>query len=149
MKGRVLDTRFSIALHLLILISESDRPMPSAEMARSVGTNPSFARKILGCLKRAGFITSKRGVSGFALVQPVNEITLLQVYEAVYGDGGIELFDIHKNPNDKCLVGRYIRPTLQDAFDDIQREAEQQMRQMTVADCIADMRRRAAADGAL
>lgn len=144
-----MDTRFSIALHLLILISESDVPLSSAEMARSVGTNPSFVRKVLGTLKKAGFITSRRGAAGFALAKPIEDITLLQVYAAVYGESNVEFFGMHKNPNDECLVGRYIHPTLGDAFGVIQAEAEEKMAETTVADCIADMRKRAKADGVL
>lgn len=136
-------------MHLLILISESDVPLSSAEMARSVGTNPSFVRKVLGTLKKAGLITSKRGAAGFSLVRPVEDITLLQVYEAVYGESNMALFGMHKNPNDECLVGRYIHPTLGDAFGAIQAEAEEKMSATTVADCIADMRKRAQADGIL
>ncbi len=144
-----MDTGFSIALHLLILISESETPLSSAAMAASVGTNPSFVRKILGALKRAGLITSRRGAAGFALVRPAADVTLLQVYKAVYGKGEVEIFPMHGNPNDECLVGRYIHPTLGEVFGAIRAEAERKMAATTVADCIADMRNRAKTDGAI
>ncbi len=48
-----MDTKFSVAVHALILISESPEPIDSEKMARSVGTNASYIRKILGLLKKA------------------------------------------------------------------------------------------------
>lgn len=134
---------------MLILISESASPLSSTEMANSVGTNPSFVRKVLGPLKKAGFITSRRGAKGFVLVQAADDISLLQIYEALYGSDKVCFFEMHKNPNDKCLVGRYIRPTLDNTFESIQGQVEAKMAETMVADCIADMRQRAKSDGAL
>ena len=48
----MMDTRFSSAIHMLILISEAEVPMTSAEIAKSVGTNPSYIRRITGLLKK-------------------------------------------------------------------------------------------------
>ena len=48
-----MDTKFSVAVHVLILISESPNPMNSDQMAVSVGTNASYIRKILAILKKA------------------------------------------------------------------------------------------------
>lgn len=135
-----MDTRFAIAIHLLILISESEAPMSSAQMAESVGTNPSFVRKVLGALKRAGLIDSRRGATGFTLAMPVADITLLMVYEAIYGTPEVTLFGVHKNPNDECLVGRYIKPTLDEVFGKVEREARARMEETTMAECIGDMR---------
>ena len=143
------DTRFSIAIHLLVLISEADMPMSSANMAQSVGTNPSFVRKILSSLKREGLLKSHRGRAGFSLAQPAANTTLLQIYQAVYETGDDEIFGMHKNPSDKCLVGRYITPTLNDAFKGIRGATEKKMAETTLADCINDMRKMAKRDGAL
>ena len=42
-----MDTKFSVAVHVLILISESPDPLNSDPMAGSVGTNASYIRKYL------------------------------------------------------------------------------------------------------
>ncbi len=78
-----MDTRFSVAVHVLILISESPRPIGSEKMAQSVGTNASYIRKILGVLKKADIVSSHRGVAGFSLSVPPEQLTLLRVYQAV------------------------------------------------------------------
>ena len=46
-----MDTKFSVAVHVLILISKSPEVMNSDQMAGSVGTNASYIRKILSLLK--------------------------------------------------------------------------------------------------
>ena len=53
---RNMDTKFSVAVHVLILISESPPPINSDQMALSVGTNASYVRKILALLKKAGIV---------------------------------------------------------------------------------------------
>lgn len=35
----------------------------------------------------------------------------------------IHLFDVHRNPNDECIVGRHIRPTPAAMFGDIEATA--------------------------
>ena len=47
-----MDTRFSSAIHTLILIAEAEVPMSSEQIAGSVGTNASYIRKITGLLKK-------------------------------------------------------------------------------------------------
>ncbi len=41
-----MDTRFSVAIHTSVLISEADIPMSSEEIVVSVGTNSSYIRKL-------------------------------------------------------------------------------------------------------
>ena len=68
-----MDTRFSSAIHMLILISESTEPLTSEDIAASVGTNASYIRKIIGLLKKKDIIESHRGVSGFTLKPKASE----------------------------------------------------------------------------
>lgn len=56
-----MDTKFSVAVHVLILISGSQPPINSNQMAGSVGTNASYIRKILALLKRAGIVEGHQG----------------------------------------------------------------------------------------
>ena len=111
-----MDTKFSIAIHILILISESSNPMNSDQMAGSAGTNASYIRKILALLKRAGIVDSRRGIGGYSLALPPEQLTLLQIYQAVTEETNVHLLDIHQNPNDQCVVGRHIQPVLTGVF---------------------------------
>ncbi|MGN0631947.1 MAG: Rrf2 family transcriptional regulator [Ruminococcus sp.] len=62
-----MDTKFSVAVHILILISESPDVMNSDQMAGSVGTNASYIRKILSLLKKAAIVDGHGRSSGYSL----------------------------------------------------------------------------------
>lgn len=137
-----MDTKFSIAIHILILISESSNPMNSDQMAGSVGTNASYIRKILALLKRAGIVDSRRGIGGYSLALPPEQLTLLQIYQAVTEETNVHLLDIHQNPNDQCVVGRHIQPVLTGVFADTEAVFARSLAGKTLADCIAGIRKR-------
>ena len=137
-----MDTKFSVAVHVMILISESPTPLNSDQMAESVGTNASYIRKILALLKKAEIVDSHRGISGYSLTVVPEKLTLLQIYQAVMEEPKIHLLDIHQNANDRCIVGRHIRPVLIDMFADIEQAFALSLAGKTLADCIADIRKR-------
>lgn len=135
----MMDTKFSSAIHMLILISEAETPMTSEEIAMSVGTNASYIRKVTGLLKKKGIIESRQGVSGFQLVIRPEELTLYEVYQAVSETEQVHVFDLHQNPNDQCIVGKHIRPVLTDVFRSVEEKAEQKLKNTTLRDCMDRM----------
>ena len=142
-----MDTRFSSAIHILIMIAGSDRPLTSEDIANSVGSNPSYIRKVTGLLKKKGILDSRRGVHGFSLLIPPEELALYAVYRAINESDEVHVFDLHQNPNDECIVGRHIRPVLRETFREVEEKAEQQLRQTTLADCMDKMRIRMSQGG--
>ena len=137
-----MDTKFSVAVHVLILISESPNPLNSDQMAGSVGTNASYIRKILALLKKGEIVDGHRGISGYSLTVAPEQLTLLQIYQVVMEKSNIHLLDIHQNPSDQCIVGRHIRPALTETFTDIEDVFARSLAGQTLADCIADIRNR-------
>ena len=136
-----MDTKFSSAIHMLILISEAETPMTSEEIAVSVGTNASYIRKVTGLLKNKGIIESRQGVGGFRLLVRPEALTLHDVYQAVSDTDQVHVFDLHQNPNDQCIVGKHIRPVLTDVFRSVEEKAEEELRNTTLQDCMDRMRR--------
>ncbi len=134
-----MDTKFSSAIHMLILISEAETPMTSEEIAVSVGTNASYIRKVTGLLKKKGIIESRQGASGYRLLVKPEELALYEVYQAVSETEQVHLFDLHQNPNDQCIVGKHIRPVLTDVFRSVEAKAEQELRNTTLRDCMDRM----------
>ena len=119
-----MDTRFSSAIHTLIMIAGAETPMTSDQIAESVGTNASYVRKITGLLKKQGIIDSRQGISGFTLLVEPEELSLLDIYQAIAETEQVHVFDLHQNPNDECIVGRHIQPVLTDVFRGIEETAE-------------------------
>lgn len=134
------DTRLSSTIHMLILISEAEKPMTSEEIATSVGTNASYIRKITGLLKKKGIIDSHQGSRGFHLLIRPEDLTLYEVYRAISETETVHVFDLHQNPNDQCIVGKHIRPVLTEVFRGIEEKAEQELKQTTLRDCMSKMK---------
>ena len=137
-----MDTKFSSAIHALILISESAKPLTSQEIAASVGTNASYIRKLIGLLKKRDIVESRRGVGGFTIKPKTAELTLLQIYQAVQETETPRILDIHQNPSDACIVGRHIRPVLTELFTQVEDVFSRALAEKTLADCIGLMRKR-------
>lgn len=136
-----MDTKFSVAVHVLILISESLDPVNSDQMAGSVGTNASYIRKVLSFLKKSGIVDGHKGRSGYTLTEAPDRLTLLKIYQSVMEEEEPHLLDIHQNPNDQCIVGRHIRPTLAGMFADMEEAFADALAGKTLADCIEGIRR--------
>ena len=137
-----MDTKFSVAVHILILISESPPPINSDQIAMRVGTNASYVRKILALLKKAGIVHGHQGISGYSLLFAPKRLTLLQIYQAVMEQPKPHLLDVHQNPSDRCIVGQHIRTVLTGMFADVEDTFARSLSDKTLADCIADIRKR-------
>ena len=135
-----MDTKFSTAIHTLILISESEMPMNSEQIATSVGTNASYIRKLTTRLRKSGIIEGRRGISGFKLVKKPEDISLLDIYDSVMETESLHIFDIHQNPNDECIVGHNIRPVLNGMFRNMEERVENELSSITLKDAINNMR---------
>ena len=135
-----MDTRFSSAIHTLIMIAGAETPMTSDQIAESVSTNASYIRKITGLLKKQGIIDSRQGISGFTLLVEPEKLSLLRIYQAIAETEEVHVFDLHQNPNDECIVGRHIQPVLTDVFRGIEEKAEQELNNTSLADCLQKMK---------
>lgn len=132
-----MDTKFSVALHMLIYISETQNEATSQQLATSVNTNSSHIRKISVLLKQEGLINSFQGKSGFVLAKPSNEITLADIYYAVYKEKHI--LHVHGHPNLECPVGANIKPVIEPIFNKTQQVFMQELKQITLQDVIEQL----------
>ena len=137
-----LSSRFAVAVHILTLLElDGGTPLTSAYIAASVRTDPAVIRRLLTLLARAGLTRSRLGAGGGTLpAGPAGEVTLLDVYRAV--EAG-EVFTHHREtPSPICLVGRHIQASLQTHMDAGTRALEAELATTTIADMLADIRRR-------
>lgn len=138
-----VSSRFTIAVHIFSCIDTfgGERKITSDFLAMSIQVNPVIIRKLLGQLKDAGLITVQRGSGGASLAKPAEDITLLDVFNAVESLDNGKLFHFHENPNPDCPVGRSVHPVLDSRLDDIQSAMEREMQSVTLADIFADTRK--------
>ena len=134
-----ISSRFTIAVHALICIEtfKNDYKVTSDFLASSVNVNPVVIRRLLQQLKKAGIVNVIRGSGGAEVKKPLNEITLLDIYNAVECVEG-ELFHFHENPSKLCPVGKNIHAILDTRLEEIQRAMENEMKSVTIQDVIND-----------
>lgn len=128
-----ISTRFSIAVHTLSLIHSFPNECTGDYIAGSVGTNPVVIRRIMGMLKKAGFIDVRPGVGGASLLKSPQDITLLDIYRAVHVVDDNRLFRFHEEPNVRCPVGRNIEAALQSEMDEAQLALENRLAETTLS----------------
>ncbi|HFI0343267.1 TPA: Rrf2 family transcriptional regulator [Streptococcus suis] len=134
-----MDTKFSVALHILTMISESSDVMTSQALATSVGTNASYIRKVIALLKNAGIIQSQQGKAGYELSKDPADISLLDIYYATQEVTHIQLFQQHQHANQSCPVGRHIAGAVQPIFATIEQDLQDRLSQESLAQVIANL----------
>jgi Rrf2 family transcriptional regulator, cysteine metabolism repressor len=78
--------RYGARFMLDLAMHEGDEPVLLRELAERQGLSVKYLEQLVGPLRRAGLVRSKRGVSGgFNLARPPEEIRLLEIVEAVEG----------------------------------------------------------------
>jgi Rrf2 family protein len=99
----------SMALHSLVLMAQQpDRSMSVREIVTRLPVSSAHLAKVLQRLARIGLLDSVRGPKGgFRLSRRPDQVTLLEVYEAVDGPlrpGGC-MFDHPACPAGQCIFG--------------------------------------------
>lgn len=135
----MMDTKFSVALHILTMISESKKILSSQALAESVGTNASYIRKVIALLKNTGLITSHQGRSGYQLSKSPKEISLLEIYFATQEVNRINLFQIHQNANQDCPVGKHIESAMSLIFSSVEQQLEKELGDQTLETLITNL----------
>ena len=129
-------TRLSDAVHILAFLAlHPGANLTSERIAESIQTNPGYVRQLMSALRRGGLLTSVKGHPRPALTREPEQITLLDVYRAVEGDKPILHQDTHTNP--ACGVGVNIQLALADCYQEVQKSAEEKMREITLAQILA------------
>lgn len=137
-----ISSKFTIGVHLLAVIDYlgKDEKVTSSVLAGSIGVNPVIVRNVMGNLKEAGLISISQGKSGISLTKEPAEITFFDVYRAVDCVNEDGLFHFHENPNPECPIGRNIHKAMDSKLENIQKQMEDEMKKITLADVMTDIR---------
>lgn len=135
--------QFTVAAHIMAALAyQPERKIPSAVLARSVNANPTFVRKSLSKLSKAGLIVTTRGKSGAStLSRSPRRITLLDVYRA---SAAPQAFAIHEYPVEKkCPISCGIKECMSGVLARAQSSFEKTLAGITVADLLGDLHKKA------
>ena len=80
----MVNQQFAFAVHIVAMLAYSGETLDSRTIATSIKTNPVVVRRLLLALRKAGLISTITGKNGGAtLAKPPNQISLLDIFEAV------------------------------------------------------------------
>ncbi|KRN94182.1 Rrf2 family transcriptional regulator [Pediococcus stilesii] len=130
--------KLSDAIHILAFLDiYKNGDLSSKMIASSIETNASTVRSLMSDLKKAGLISTRQGSVNPALTRSADQITLLDVYQAINMDHNLLHVDPKTNP--QCVVGGNIQETLNAVYADIQESAFQKMALTSIQDIIDDV----------
>ena len=135
-----INTQFPIAVHLMAALGyRRGADTTSATLATSVNTSPSFVRRILSKLSKAGLVETASGKAGACwLAKDAKDISLLDIYEAVDAP---KAFSIHHYSEQKaCTVSCNIKAALDKALSKTQKAMESTLKEISLDKIITDMR---------
>lgn len=135
-----INVQFSVAAHVMAaLAAHGGEPVRSTLLAGSVNADPSFVRRVISKLAKAGLVTTVRGKNGAcALARPPSGITLLDIYRASEAPA---TFAVHDYPtSDGCKVSRNIKGCMESVLRKAQCDFEQSLATQSLADVVAVIR---------
>lgn len=136
-----INTQFSIAIHIMAGLGiDPQSKHTSANLSESVNANPSFVRRVLAKLAKAGLVHATTGKTGCCCIaRPPKSISLLEIYEAVEAP---KAFAIHQYPATKdCKVSTCIKPAMENVLNKAQKSLEQSLKGVYLSDVIADIKK--------
>ena len=134
------NTQFSIAIHLMAgLAYRCEKDTTSTNLAMSVNTSPSFVRRIVAKLSRAGLVETATGKAGACwLTKDTKKISLLDIYQAVDAP---KAFAIHNYSQQKaCPVSCRIKTALDKALTKTQKAMESSLKDISLAEIVSDLK---------
>ncbi len=133
-----------IASHVLAVLAHcSGRSVTSAELAEGFGTSPVVIRRVLGQLRRAGLVESRRGVGGgTVLARPVDEITLADACRALMVDGEPQMVRHTACESEGSPVGPIIADVLNEMYAGAEQVLLDRLDAVTVADLVRTVEQR-------
>ena len=136
------NVQFSIAVHVMtILAYMNGKEIISSRLAASVNTSPSFVRRILSKLSKAGLVKATAGKNGSCVInRSSSDVTLLDIYRAL---GAPSIFSIHNYPSQPlCPVSCRIKPLMQKIAGRAQKLLEKTLEDTKLSDLVKDVKKK-------
>src|SRR6266404_5961746 len=132
--------QFTVAAHIMAALGfRHGEEIPSAMLAESVNADPTFVRKSLSKLSKAGLIVTTRGKNGASsLTRSPKQITLLEIYRA---SAAPPTFAIHSYPVEKrCPISCHLKECMSGVLSQAQNSFERSLAKITLADLVGQIR---------
>lgn len=131
------DSRLSVALHVLLHMSETGGVVTSGVLGPMMKTNPVVLRRTMAGLREAGIVRSGKGHGGgWSLARALAAVTLGDVYDALGMSAPFSIDNREQQP--RCLLERAVNRALDGALAEAEALLLKRLRDTTVAHVLAD-----------
>jgi Rrf2 family protein len=130
--------QFAVAAHLMVALAyRQGEEIHSVVLAGSVNADPSFVRKSLSKLAKAGLVETRRGKNGASVLRrPPRQITLLDIFRASNAPAA---FTIHSYPVEKrCPISCNIKQSMSTVLARAQGSFEKTLAGVTLAELVSE-----------
>jgi Rrf2 family protein len=130
------DSRLSVALHVLLHVSEAKGAVTSGDLGSMMKTNPVVLRRTMAGLRKAGIVRSEKGHGGgWSLARALDSVTLCDVYDALGMSAPFSLGYREQAP--RCLLEQAVNRALGAALADAEALLLERLRGTSVAAVLA------------
>jgi Rrf2 family protein len=132
-----VNSEFTIAVHSLVFLAYVPGKMASSDcIAENVATHPARVRKVMGLLRKKGYVISKEGVGGgFILLMDPSQVTLGEVYRLT-SVGSLQPNWCSGDTNLNCMVSSNIEEVMEQVFCDAERHLERYLDNLTISNVL-------------
>jgi Rrf2 family protein len=136
-----MNSEFTIAVHSLVLLAYKQDHMATSDMiACNVSTHPARVRKVMGCLRKQGYVSTKEGIGGGYMLQcDPSQVTLAEIYRAMCPDS-LKPSWTSGNPEEKCMVANNMNCVMDRIFSDAERHLATYFEGLTVSGVLEAVR---------
>jgi len=136
-----MNSEFIIAVHSLVFMAyRPDGMASSEEIAANVCTHPARVRKVLGCLRKEGFVATREGSGGgYRLIRDPGSITLAHVYR-VMAAGSLTPNWCSGDPEMDCMVGSNMQDVMNAVFCEAETRLESYFSEITIGSMLSQIK---------
>ncbi|QCJ42656.1 Rrf2 family transcriptional regulator [Bacillus sp. S3] len=128
-----MNSDFVIAMHSLVLLANLPDHMANSEtIAENVCTNPARIRKVMGILRKEGFVKTKEGIGGGYLLNcDSDKTTLSQIYLAI-SSGSLKPHWCTGDPEKECVISSNTQSVMDEIFVEAEQHMQAYLNQITI-----------------
>jgi Rrf2 family protein len=128
-----MNSEFTIAVHSLVFLAHrTDNMATSEQIACNVATHSARIRKVMGFLRKAGYVRTKEGIGGgFILDCDPDKVTLAEIYRLT-SQGSLKPNWCSGDETQSCMIASNMEKMMDFIFGDAERQMETYFEKHTI-----------------
>jgi Rrf2 family protein len=135
-----VNSEFTIAVHSLVFLAHrTDNMATSEQIACNVATHSARIRKVMGFLRKAGYVRTKEGIGGgFILDCDPEKVTLAEIYRLT-SQGSLKPNWCSGDQSQSCMIASQMEKVMDAIFGDAEKQMEHYFEQHTIGSVLRQL----------